>query len=44
MRIALAIVLIVGIVASLVADYLWRRWMAERKHDHQEPPGRTPGS
>jgi|GEM_PF-6341540 hypothetical protein len=43
MRIALAIVLVVGIVASLVADYFWRRWIAERKREHQGPGSNTPG-
>lgn len=44
MKIALAFVLAVGVIASLVADYVWRRWIAERKRDHPEPPGRNPGS
>lgn len=30
--IALVVVLL---VASIVADYLWRRWMADRKRDRE---------
>jgi hypothetical protein len=35
MKILLCILVAVVVAASLVADYLWRRWMAERRRDRQ---------
>ncbi len=35
MKIFLAILAIVLIVASLIADYKWRRWIAARKRDRR---------
>jgi hypothetical protein len=32
----LAILAVVLVVASLVADYKWRQWMAARKRDRGE--------
>lgn len=33
MRIFLAILAIVLIAGSLLADYFWRRWMAQRREE-----------
>ncbi len=33
MKIFLAIIAIVLVVASLIADYKWRQWMAARRRD-----------
>jgi hypothetical protein len=35
MKIFLAIVAIVLIVVSLIADYKWRQWIAARKRDRR---------
>jgi hypothetical protein len=35
MKIFLAIVAIVLVVASLIADYKWRQWIAARKRDRR---------
>lgn len=35
MRLLLGIVAVVVLVGSVVADYLWRRWIDERKRDRQ---------
>lgn len=35
MKIFLAILAIVLIVASLIADYKWRQWIAARKRDRR---------
>lgn len=35
MKTFLAILAIVLIVASLIADYKWRQWLAARKRDRQ---------
>jgi hypothetical protein len=35
MKILLAILAIVLIVASLIADYKWRQWIAARKRDRR---------
>jgi len=35
MKILLGIVAILLLVASLVADYKWRQWIAARKRDRQ---------
>jgi hypothetical protein len=37
MKLALAFVVLVVFVLSFVADYKWRRWMAERRREHQRP-------
>jgi hypothetical protein len=35
MKLALAIVVIVLVVGSFVADYKWRKWVRERRHDRE---------
>lgn len=35
MKTLLGILIAVLVVGSLIADYLWRRWMAERRRDRQ---------
>jgi hypothetical protein len=35
MKIFLGIVIIVLVALSIVADYKWRKWMADRKRDRQ---------
>jgi hypothetical protein len=35
MKILLAILAVVLVVASLIADYKWRKWMADRKRDRK---------
>jgi hypothetical protein len=35
MKIFLGILVILLIAASFVADYKWRKWMAERRRDRQ---------
>jgi hypothetical protein len=35
MKIFLGIVVIVLVAASLIADYKWRKWIAERRRDRQ---------
>jgi hypothetical protein len=35
MKILLGIVVIVLVAASLIADYKWRKWIAERRRDRQ---------
>ena len=35
MKILLAILAIVVVVVSFVADYAWRKWMADRRRDRQ---------
>jgi len=35
MKVVLAIVVVVFIAVTLVADYKWRKWMADRKRDRQ---------
>jgi hypothetical protein len=34
-KIVLAILVIALVAASLVADYMWRKWMADRKRDRE---------
>jgi hypothetical protein len=34
MKLALAIIAALIVAASLFADYRWRRWMADRRRDH----------
>lgn len=31
----LVILIVLVVVVSIAADYLWRRWMADRKRDRQ---------
>lgn len=33
MKTALILVIILGVAASIAADYVWKRWMAERLRD-----------
>jgi len=35
MRLLLAMIAVLVLVGSVVADYLWRRWIEERKRDRQ---------
>ena len=35
MKILLAILAVVLVIASLVADYKWRNWIAARRRDRQ---------
>jgi hypothetical protein len=35
MKLFLAIVAVVLVVASFIADYKWRKWIADRKRDRQ---------
>jgi hypothetical protein len=35
MKILLGILIAVLVVASLIADHFWRRWMAERRRDRR---------
>jgi hypothetical protein len=35
MKILLAILAVVLVVASLIADYKWRQWMAARRRNRQ---------
>jgi hypothetical protein len=37
MKILLAILVILLVVASLIADHKWRQWIAARRRDRQEP-------
>jgi hypothetical protein len=37
MKLVLVIVVLVLVGASFVADYKWRKWMAERKRERHEP-------
>ncbi len=35
MKIVLAIVAVVLVAASFIADYKWRKWIADRRRDRQ---------
>jgi hypothetical protein len=35
MKILLAIFAVVFVVASIIADYKWRKWIADRRRDRQ---------
>lgn len=35
MKILLAILALILVVASLIADYKWRKWIADRRRDRQ---------
>jgi hypothetical protein len=35
MKVFLAILAIILVAASFVADYAWRKWMADRRRDRQ---------
>ena len=37
MKFILAIVVLVVFALSFVADYKWRKWMAERRANHHQP-------
>jgi hypothetical protein len=37
MKILLGILVILVVVASFIADYKWRQWIAARRRDRQEP-------
>lgn len=34
-KVALAIIVILIVAGSLFADYKWRKWMADRRRDHE---------
>ena len=36
MKVLAAIVVVLLVVATLVADYAWRQWMAARRRNRQE--------
>jgi hypothetical protein len=35
MKIVLVMVVLLVVAGSVLADYMWRRWMADRRRDHQ---------
>jgi general stress protein CsbA len=35
MKILLAILILILVAASLLADYKWRKWIADRKRDRR---------
>jgi hypothetical protein len=35
MKLALILIVAVLVVVTFIADYKWRKWMAERKRDRQ---------
>jgi hypothetical protein len=35
MKIAIIVVVVVLVAASVIADYEWRQWMAARRRDRQ---------
>jgi hypothetical protein len=35
MKLVLALVVLVFLVGSFVADYKWRKWVRERRHDRE---------
>ncbi len=35
MKYVLIVIVVVLVIVTFVADYKWRKWMAERKRDHQ---------
>jgi hypothetical protein len=35
MKILLPILVLLVVTASLIADYKWRKWMADRRRDRQ---------
>lgn len=43
MKLFLAIVVLVVAALSFVADYQWRKWMAQRRaeHNHSDPTPRS---
>lgn len=42
MKLALAIVVLVVFALSFVADYKWRKWMSQRRAEHQQPDAPDP--
>lgn len=36
MKLALVVIVAVLVVVTFVADYKWRKWMADRKRDRQQ--------
>ena len=43
MKILAAILAVLVVGGSLFADYKWRRWMAARRSERDEPGGGYPG-
>jgi hypothetical protein len=41
MKLLLAIVVLLVFALSLVADYKWRKWMAQRRAEHNPPEDRN---
>ena len=37
MKVLLILGIVVLVAGSLVADFLWRRWVAERRRDRERP-------
>jgi hypothetical protein len=37
MKILIAILVVLVVAVSLIADYKWRQWIAARRRDRQEP-------
>lgn len=35
MKLALILIVVALVVVTLIADYKWRKWMADRKHDRR---------
>jgi hypothetical protein len=42
MKLLLAIVVVIVFVLSFVADYKWRKWMAQRRAEHEQPKSPDP--
>ena len=42
MKLALAIVVLIVFALSFVADYKWRKWMAQRRSGEQQPNASDP--
>jgi hypothetical protein len=42
MKIFLAILVLVVFALSFVADYKWRRWMAKRRAEYNDPTHQNP--
>jgi hypothetical protein len=36
MKLVLAIIAVLIVAGSFFADYKWRRWMADRRHDRRD--------
>ena len=36
MKLVIILIAVVIVIASILADYKWRRWMATRRHDQND--------